>query len=221
MSAQEPASRSPFSEIRVEYRRGRLSEGDLDPNPLVTFAAWFDEARQAKLHEPNAMTLATIGLDGHPAARVLLLKGVDPRGFCFFTNYASRKGEELAAHPWAALVFWWGPLERQVRVEGHVERLSEAESDAYFQSRPRGARLGAWVSAQSQIIPDRQALEARLAEIEAKFADKEPPRPPYWGGYRLVPTRIEFWQGGTNRLHDRLRYVRTAQSEWRVERLSP
>lgn len=221
MNAQEPPNESPLSKMRVEYRRSHLSKADLDPDPIVAFIAWFDEARQANLYEPNAMTLATIGLDGRPAARVLLLKGVDARGFCFFTNYASRKGEELAANPWATMVFWWGPLARQVRVEGSVERLTEAESDAYFQSRPRGARLGAWVSPQSQVIPDRETLEARVAEVEAQFAGQEPPRPPYWGGYRLIPTAIEFWQGGADRLHDRLRYMRTPEGAWHVERLAP
>lgn len=221
MKPEEPAHNSPFADIRVEYRRGRLRQDDLDPNPLVTFADWFDEARRANLHEPNAMTLATVGPDGHPSARVVLLKGVDVRGFCFFTNYASRKGQELAANPWAALVFWWGPLERQIRVEGKVERLTAAESDEYFQSRPKGARLGAWVSAQSEVIANRQVLEDRLAELEAEYAEAEPPRPPHWGGYRLVPTAIEFWQGGTHRLHDRLHYVRTPDGAWHVERLSP
>lgn len=221
MTSQESEHHPSLAEIRVEYRRGRLTQDKLDPDPLVTFAAWFDEARQVKVHEPNAMTLATVGPDGHPSARVVLLKGVDARGFCFFTNYSSRKGDELAVNPWAALVFWWGVLERQVRVEGEVERLTAAESDDYYQSRPKGARLGAWVSAQSQVIPNRQVLETRLAYLEAEYADSDPPRPPYWGGYRVVPTAIEFWQGGTHRLHDRLRYVKTIDGAWRIERLSP
>src|SRR5690606_7399856 len=155
------------------------------------------------LYEPNAMTLATADAQGRPSARVVLLKGVDERGFSFFTNYASRKGRDLAASPWAALCSWWGPLERQVRVEGQVEKLSEAESDAYFQTRPFGSRLSAWVSPQSQVIPNRQVLEERLAQLEAEYAGQDPPRPAYWGGYRLIPSAFEFWQGGLYRLHDR------------------
>jgi pyridoxamine 5'-phosphate oxidase len=217
-----PAIHTDFADLRIEYRRGRLLEADAPADPLVTFAAWFEEARHAGLHEPNGMTLATVDADGRPSARIVLLKGVDDRGFCFFTNYGSRKGQELAANPWAALVFWWGPLERQVRVEGMVERLAAAESDEYYHSRPRGSRLGAWVSAQSQVIPNRDVLEERLRQIEADYAEETPPRPPFWGGYRLVPTAIEFWQGGPHRLHDRLRYSRAdAAAPWELARLSP
>jgi pyridoxamine 5'-phosphate oxidase len=207
--------------LRVEYRRGQLLEAQADADPMVTFAAWMVEATEAGLHEPNAMTLATADAAGRPSARVVLLKGVDERGFCFYTNYTSRKGQELAANPWAALCFWWGRLERQVRVEGQVEQLSAAESDDYFHARPRGAQLGAWVSAQSQVIPNRQVLEERLAQLEAEYAGQEPPRPPYWGGYRLMPDVLEFWQGGLHRLHDRLRYTRQADGSWQLERLSP
>lgn len=210
-----------LASLRVEYRRGRLRKEQADADPFVTFAAWFAEAKDAGLVEANAMTLATADADGHPSARVVLLKEVDDRGFCFFTNYAGRKGRELAVNPWAALCFWWGPLERQVRIEGQVEKLSEAESDDYYHSRPRGARLGAWVSAQSQVIPNRQVLEDRLAQLEAEYADHDPPRPPYWGGYRLVPTAFEFWQGGLHRLHDRLHYTLQPDGSWRLERLSP
>lgn len=212
---------SSLASLRVEYRRGRLLEAEADADPMVTFAAWFAEAQEAGVYEPNAMTLATADAAGRPSARVVLLKGVDARGFTFFTNYASRKGQELAANPWAALCFWWGPLERQVRVEGPVEPISAAESDDYYRSRPRGARLGAWASAQSQVISGRQVLEQRLAQLEAEYAGQEPPRPPYWGGYRLLPSAIEFWQGGLNRLHDRLHYTRRADAAWRLERLSP
>jgi pyridoxamine 5'-phosphate oxidase len=167
------------------------------------------------------MTLATVGAEGRPSARVVLLRKLDERGFCFFTNYESRKGQELAQNPWAALLFWWGRLERQVRIEGQVERLSEAESDAYYHSRPKGSRLGAWASAQSQVIANRQVLEEKLAALEAEYAHTEPPRPSFWGGYRLVPTLFEFWQGGPHRLHDRIRYLRQEDGSWQIERLSP
>lgn len=207
--------------LRLEYRRGRLLESEVDPDPLVTFATWFQEAIDAGLYEANAMTLATVGADNRPSARIVLLRKLDTQGFSFFTNYESRKGQELAANPWAALLFWWGPLERQVRVEGRVELLSEAESDAYYHSRPKGSRLGTWASSQSQVIPNRQLLEEKLAALEIEYADKEPPRPPFWGGYRLVPTCLEFWQGGPSRLHDRLRYSRQEDDTWQVERLAP
>lgn len=206
---------------RLEYRRGHLSENDVDRDPFVTFAAWYQTAQAADLHEPNGMTLATVGADGHPAARIVLLRQVDARGFCFFTNYESRKGQELATNPWAALLFWWGGLERQVRIEGEVERLTAAESDAYYQSRPQGSRLGAWASAQSQVIANRQVLEEKLTALEQEYGDQAPPRPPFWGGYRVVPTTFEFWQGGPHRLHDRLRYQRQADGAWLIERLSP
>jgi pyridoxamine 5'-phosphate oxidase len=207
--------------LRFDYRRGRLLENEVDPNPFVTFTAWYLAAQEADLYEPNAMTLATVGADNRPAARIVLLRQLDERGFCFFTNYEGRKGQELAANPWAALLFWWGRLERQVRLEGKVERMSEAESDAYYNSRPKGSRLGAWVSAQSQVIPNRQVLEDKLAVLEEEYADREPQRPSFWGGYRLVPTLFEFWQGGPHRLHDRIRYLRQPDDSWQIERLSP
>lgn len=210
-----------MNEHRKEYRRGQLLESDVDPDPLVLFGQWLQVAAASGLREPNAMTLATSTPDGHPSARVVLLKGFDARGFTFFTNYASRKGEELAANPRAALTFWWGELERQVRIEGTVERLPAAESDEYYNTRPLGSRLGAWVSAQSQVIPGRAVLEGRLAELEVEYAEQEPARPPFWGGYRVLPAVIEFWQGGANRLHDRLRYTRMPDQRWRIERLSP
>jgi pyridoxamine 5'-phosphate oxidase len=212
-------------EIRQEYGRARLMEPALhaDPHtdPIERFAAWLGEAVAAGLHEPNAMTLATAAAQGRPSARMVLLKDFDARGFCFYTNYESRKGRELAENPWAALVFWWGPLERQVRIEGQVHRLTEAESDAYFATRPLGSRLAAWISPQSQVIADRAFLETRLAALQAEYADVPPPRPSHWGGYRLTPTAIEFWQGGPHRLHDRLRYTRAAGDVWTIERLSP
>ena len=207
--------------LHIEYGRGRLTDNAVDPDPFITFAAWYQAAQNAELYEPNGMTLATAGADGHPAARIVLLRRVDERGFCFFTNYESRKGQELAANPYAALLFWWGRLERQVRIEGQVEKLTAVESDAYYHSRPKGSRLGAWVSAQSQPILNRQVLEERLAALEQEYAEQEPPRPPFWGGYRVVPTMFEFWQGGPHRLHDRLCYTRQAAGVWRIERLAP
>ena len=206
---------------QIEASRGRLLESDVAADPVALFEAWLAEAQAAGLHEPNAMTLATVGADGRPSARMVLFKGVNAQGFTFYTNYTSRKGTELTANPWAALVFWWGPLGHQVRVEGQVARLSPAESDAYYARRPKGSQLGAWVSPQSQVIPDRGVLETRLAELEAQYADMEPPRPPDWGGYRLSPVTVEFWQSGPHRLHDRLRYVRQEDGRWRIERLAP
>jgi pyridoxamine 5'-phosphate oxidase len=210
-----------WSGVHIEYQRGRLSEDAVAADPFDTFAAWYQVAQDADLYEPNGMTLSTVSAEGRPSSRIVLLRQVDARGFCFFTNYASRKGQELAANPWAALLFWWGALERQVRIEGQVERMSDAESDAYYHSRPKESRLGAWASAQSEVIPDRQTLESQLAALKAVYAGHEPPRPPYWGGYRLVPTTFEFWQGGPHRLHDRLRYQRQEDGIWRIERLAP
>ena len=208
------------ADIRKEYHEGHLLEADAPSEPLPLFEAWLRAAVEAGLREPNAMTLATATLTGKPAARVVLLKDVDAVGFRFFTNYASAKGEQMIANPQAALCFWWGPLERQVRVEGYVEQLTDAESDAYYQSRPLGSRLGAWVSAQSQVIPNRDVLEERLAQLQVEYAGRSPNRPPNWGGYVVLPQMIEFWQGGANRLHDRLRYTR-AGAGWRLERLAP
>ena len=212
---------SNLASLRLEYRRGRLLENEVASDPFVTFTTWYQAAYDAKLYEPNGMTLATADAEGRPSARIVLLRMLDERGFCFFTNYESRKGQELATNPWAALLFWWGRLERQVRVEGRVEQLSEAESDAYYHSRPKGSRLGAWVSAQSQVIASRAVLEEDLAALEREYADREPERPPFWGGYRLAPTIFEFWQGGPNRLHDRLRYLRQENGGWQIERLAP
>ncbi len=213
---------SPISpaELRKEYMRRGLSESELDPDPIRQFQRWFDEAASAGLIEPNAMTLATATRDGHPSARMVLLKGFDARGFVFYTNYESRKGGELEQNPQAALVFFWVELERQVRVEGRVERAAPAESDAYFASRPLGSQIGAWASAQSRVIAGREPLERRTAELEDEYAGREVPRPSQWGGYRVVPHVIEFWQGRPSRLHDRLRY-RQKDGGWIVERLSP
>jgi pyridoxamine 5'-phosphate oxidase len=205
--------------LRKEYVRGRLTEAAADPDPIRQFAAWFAEAATAGVIEPNAMTLATATPDGWPSARMVLLKQFDERGFVFFSNYRSRKGAELAANPRAALCLWWPPLERQVRVEGTVERLGVAESRAYFASRPRGSRLGALASPQSAVIPSREALERRFAELESAYPG-DVPLPEGWGGLRVVPDTIEFWQGRADRLHDRLRYRRD-QGGWTRERLAP
>jgi pyridoxamine 5'-phosphate oxidase len=199
----------------------KLQETDLHPDPFREFRAWFDAAVAAQPINPDAMTLATATPDGQPSARVVLLKGVDERGFVFFTNYESRKGMELDANPRAALVFYWPALERQVRVEGRVERTSAEESDAYFRSRPWGSRLGALASPQSRVIPGRDVLEQRMTELLRQYPDHDIPRPAHWGGYRLVPTLIEFWQGQPNRLHDRLCYERREDGSWDIRRLAP
>lgn len=212
-----------LADLRKNYSLGSLDASDVDPDPIRQFHTWFAQALDARLPEPNAMTVATVDAEGRPAARILLIKGVDERGFVFFTNYDSRKGRELAANPHAALLFHWIELERQVRIEGRVEKTSEAESDAYFQSRPLGSRIGAWASEQSAVIGSRAELEAREREISAQYGE-EPPRPPHWGGYRLVPGAIEFWQGRPSRLHDRIRYTRDSARDgaaWRIERLAP
>jgi pyridoxamine 5'-phosphate oxidase len=206
--------------MRVEYLRGRLVESEVAADPFDQFRAWFDEATAAGVVEPNAMTLATATPDGRPSARVVLLKGFDERGFSFFTNYQGRKARDLEANPRASLVLFWQPLERQVRIDGRVEKVSEAESDQYFSMRPLGAKLGAWASVQSEVVPDRATLEAALADVERRFPDGVVPRPPHWGGYRVVPDEVEFWQGRPNRLHDRLLYRRTPGG-WDLVRLSP
>lgn len=212
------------ADLRQSYERGALDAADLPASPFDLFAAWFADAQDAGTREPNAMTLATATPDGAPSARTVLLKGADARGFAFYTNLESRKGEELDANPRAALVFWWPELERQVRVEGRVECVADAEADAYFASRPRGSRLGAWASPQSRPIADRSVLDGLLKEIEGEFADSEDvPRPGFWGGFRVVPEAVEFWQGRASRLHDRHVYRRAdaASDGWRTERLAP
>jgi pyridoxamine 5'-phosphate oxidase len=213
---------SSIADLRREYARARLDEADVSHDPFVEFARWFAEAQEAQIKDPNAMTLATATADGRPSARIVLLKGVDQRGFVFFTDYRSRKGDELEANPRAALVFYWAELDRQVRITGGVSLASHEESERYFKTRPLGSRLGAWASHQSQVIAGRGALEADLREVEQRFGDGDVPVPPHWGGYRVVPDTIEFWQGRESRLHDRIRYVREAGGKgWKVERLSP
>ncbi|WP_342234354.1 pyridoxamine 5'-phosphate oxidase [Ralstonia sp. OTU4908] len=209
-----------IADIRTEYARASLDITDVDANPLRQFHRWFDEALTAEVPEVNAMTLATVDAHGQPSARIVLLKNLDERGFTFFTNYASRKGEELAANPRAALLFHWIELERQVRIQGNVEKVSDAESDAYYHSRPLGSRLGAWASEQSSEVPDRATLEVREAKYRQRFGDA-PPRPPHWGGYRLFPECMEFWQGRPSRLHDRLEYRKQTDSTWNIVRLAP
>jgi len=190
-------------------------------DPIELFRRWYREALRAAVAKPDAMALATAGPDGRPSARMVLLSSFDERGFVFHTNTRSRKGREMAGNPPVALVLWWEPLSRQVRIEGRAEETSAADSDAYFAGRPRGSQLGAWASDQSAVIPDRTALEARLAEAERRHAEGPVPRPPHWGGYRVVPDAIEFWEGRENRLHDRVRYRRGEAGGWIVERLAP
>ncbi|WP_341527506.1 pyridoxamine 5'-phosphate oxidase [Nostoc sp. UHCC 0302] len=210
-----------IADLRKDYTLQGLSKTEIDPNPFIQFKKWFDQALAAQLPEPNAMTIATATPDGKPSARMVLLKDFDQRGFVFFTNYNSHKGQELAKNPHAALVFWWAELERQVRISGTVEKVSENESDGYFDSRPANSRLGAWVSNQSEVIASRELLEQRLQEFQSKYENQEIPRPPHWGGLRVIPTQIEFWQGRSSRLHDRLLYTRLDDSSWKIERLSP
>ena len=209
------------ADLRREYARARLDETDVSHDPMVEFARWFADAQEARLTEPNAMTLATAGADVAPAARIVLLKGFDDRGFVFFTDYRSSKSADLEANPRAALVFYWAELERQVRITGSVTRTSTEESAEYFARRPVGSRLGAWASHQSRVIPGRTMLEEDLRRIEARFAGGDVPLPPHWGGFRLSPESIELWQGRPSRLHDRIRYRRHPGGRWTVERLSP
>lgn len=211
-----------LADMRRDYTRDGLSEANAPLEPFALFQQWFAEAVKTEQPpiEPNAMTLATVDSDGRPHCRVLLLKGLDAKGFTFFSNYDSAKGQQLAARPFAAMTFFWPSLERQVRIEGRIERVTPAESDAYFQVRPLGSRLGAWASPQSRVISGRAELETLLAQTEQRFLDQAPHCPPHWGGYRLLPERIEFWQGRSSRLHDRINY-RLHADAWSRERLAP
>lgn len=207
--------------LRREYSLAQLSENTVNVNPVKQFDTWFNEAVEAKLHEPNAMTLSTATRDGVPSARIVLLKGYDNYGFVFYTNYLSRKGKEITKNPVGALTFFWGELERQVRIEGTIEKLSKEQSDKYFQSRPKKSQLGALVSPQSQEIEGRELLESKMSELELQYEDKEIPKPSYWGGYILKPRLVEFWQGQRSRLHDRIVYKKIDNQTWKKVRLAP
>ena len=209
-----------LADLRRDYTLAGLSEADAGRDPFALFHHWFDQASAANLLEPNAFTLATATPTGIPSARTVLLKLFDERGFCFFTNYNSRKGDEMAANPHVAMMFLWHELERQVRIEGRAEKTTAQESDDYYRQRPLGSRLGAWSSPQSEVIAERSALEEQQKQLLARFANGEPPRPPHWGGYRIVPTVFEFWHGRPSRLHDRIRF-RLVNNAWVVDRLAP
>jgi pyridoxamine-phosphate oxidase len=212
---------STIADIRKDYRLQSLLEKDVDPNAMKQFDTWWQEAIRSAIDEVNAMTLATASADGVPSARIVLLKGYDEKGFVFFTNYESFKAKDLAENPRACLVFFWKELERQVRITGLVEKVSAAESDLYFNSRPQGSRIGAWVSPQSQVIKNREWLDERTKELTEKYTTEPLTRPPHWGGYRVKPICIEFWQGRASRLHDRIQYTLGEDGKWNIERLAP
>jgi pyridoxamine 5'-phosphate oxidase len=209
-----------LADIRKTYAVGALNESDVLANPIEQFKGWLAEAMKAEMLEPTAMTLATTDKEGKPSARTVLLKGVDERGFVFYSNYESRKAKNISENPYAALLFFWDKLERQVRIEGEISKVSKEQSEIYFKSRPHGSQLGAWVSQQSEVIASRAVLEEKMLELENKYTEGNVPLPEFWGGYVLVPEAIEFWQGRPSRLHDRLRYSKVSDG-WKIERLSP
>lgn len=210
-----------IADIRKDYRLQTLDEAGVAADPIQQFGIWWQEALQSEIVEVNAMTLATANEQGVPSARIVLLKGYDERGFVFFSNYESKKAGDLQANPMASLVFFWKELERQVRISGRVEKVTELESDQYFQSRPEGSRIGAWASPQSTVISSRQVIEEKVEALQVSFEGKEIPRPLHWGGYRVVPSNIEFWQGRSSRLHDRIQYTLQSDDNWVIERLAP
>src|SRR5437588_4961452 len=215
---------APLDPLSIRYdhaTRGGLRRRDLDPNPIKQFGNWFTAAIEAGIRDVSAMSLATTGGDAKPSVRIVLLKGFDQDGFVFFTNYESEKGKQLEANPYAALAFYWIELDRQIRISGEVTKTSRKESQTYFRSRPIGSQLSAWASRQSEVIDGRRVLDARMEEMNERFADKRVPLPPHWGGYRLKPDNMEFWQGRSNRLHDRFRYTRQSDGSWLIERLAP
>jgi pyridoxamine 5'-phosphate oxidase len=209
-----------IAKIRHDYNLKGLHETDLDPDPLKQFKLWFNDVVNAGISEANAMLLST-AFNGRPSGRIVLLKDLNETGFSFFTNYQSKKGEEIEANPQVALTFFWKEFERQVRIEGSIQKTADAESDEYFAVRPRGSQIGAWVSDQSEVITGRDILETKTRELNERFEGQTVPRPPHWGGYRVIPDYIEFWQGRPSRLHDRLAYLKTAENSWKIERLSP
>ena len=211
----------PTTDQRHDYLKDALDESAVDPDPIRQFHDWYEAAKASAISEPYAMTLSTASATGRPSSRIVLMRSFDDRGFVFFTNYRSRKGREIGENPFASLVFFWQSMERQVRVEGRVERATEVESDDYFRGRPLGSKLGAWVSNQSGVVAGREALEAEMKAIQARFPDEEIPRPSHWGGYRVIPEAVEFWQGRRSRLHDRLVYRKSPDGAWKVERLAP
>lgn len=215
------SQKTDISSLRVHYTINELLEDNILPNPFGQFEVWFEEALEGGILEPNAMILST-AQNNQPKSRIVLLKALDSTGFVFYTNYASHKGQQLAENPFAAISFFWDKMQRQVNIEGVIEKVSGEESDEYFWSRPRGSQIGAWVSNQSEVIESREIIETKLIDFEKKFEGIEfIPRPPHWGGYRLIPSKIEFWQGRPNRLHDRLVYTKAADGSWKIDRLSP